>query len=104
VAETMAFITLSSSELLRAFTARSERYPLLKIGIFSNKWMNIAVLTSFVLMLCVIYIPFLNPIFQTQPLGLKEWELMLPLLLIPSIVAELTKMVTTGMAKRREKI
>jgi magnesium-transporting ATPase (P-type) len=31
-AETMAFVTLSASELLRAFTARSERYPILKIG------------------------------------------------------------------------
>ena len=42
-AETMAFATLSISELLRAFTSRSERYPLLKIGLFSNKWMNLAV-------------------------------------------------------------
>jgi Ca2+-transporting ATPase len=90
-AETMAFLTLSASELLRAFTARSERYPLLKIGVFSNKWMNIAVLVSFVLLLAVIYVPFLNPIFQTRPLGWNEWTLILPLFLIPSIVAELTK-------------
>jgi Ca2+-transporting ATPase len=39
-AETMAFATLSISELLRAFTARSEYYPLLKIGVFKNRWMN----------------------------------------------------------------
>ena len=90
-AETMAFVTLSASELLRAFTARSERYPLLKIGIFSNKWMNMAVISSFVLMLGVVYLPFLNPIFQTTPLGWQQWELILPLFLIPSVVAEVTK-------------
>ncbi len=90
-AETMAFVTLSASELLRAFTARSERYPLLKIGIFSNKWMNIAVLTSFVLMLLVVYVPFLNPVFNTTPLGAEQWLLIGPLLIIPSIVAEVTK-------------
>jgi Ca2+-transporting ATPase len=95
-AETMAFLTLSASELLRAFTARSERYPLLKIGIFSNKWMNIAVLVSFVLLLAVIYVPFLNPIFQTTPLGWSEWGLILPLFVIPSIVAEITKWVLYG--------
>ena len=39
-AETMAFATLSISELLRAYTSRSERYPLFKIGVFGNKWMN----------------------------------------------------------------
>lgn len=95
-AETMAFLTLSASELLRAFTARSERYPLLKIGVFSNKWMNWAVLLSFVLLLAVVYVPFLNPVFQTTPLGWTEWSMILPLLLIPSVVAEITKWALYG--------
>lgn len=90
-AETMAFITLSGSELFRAFTARSERYPILKIGIFKNKNMNWAILASIALMLAVVYIPFLNTIFDTVPLGWEQWEVMLPLLLIPSITAELVK-------------
>ncbi|MBP9040711.1 MAG: cation-translocating P-type ATPase [Anaerolineaceae bacterium] len=101
MAETMAFVTLSASELLRAYTARSERYPLLKIGLFSNKWMNIAVLSSLILMLAVVYVPFLNPVFQTTPLHLAQWELIVPLLLIPSVVAELTKMILNRRAKRK---
>ena len=101
MAETMAFLTLSASELLRAFTARSERYPLLKIGIFSNKWMNLAVLSSFVLLLAVIYVPFLNPVFNTVPLGWNELSLILPLLLIPSIVAEITKVVIYRTGKKK---
>jgi len=92
MAETMAFITLASSELLRAYTARSERYPILKIGVFNNKWMNIAVVSSLVLLLLVLYVPFFNTIFDTVPLGWSEWRLILPLLLIPSIAAELAKM------------
>ena len=51
IAQTMAFVTLSFSELLRAFTARSERYPILKIGVFSNRNMNLAVLSSLALLL-----------------------------------------------------
>ena len=90
-AETMAFLTLSLSELLRAYTARSETYPLFSIGVFSNKWMNLAVLVSAVLVLAVVYVPFLNPIFKTEPLGWQEWTLILPLLIIPSIMAELVK-------------
>ena len=90
-AETMAFVTLSCSELLRAFTARSEYFPLLKIGVFTNKWMNIAVLSSMVMILAVVYIPFLNTIFDTYPLGLEQWVVMIPLLFVPSVAAELTK-------------
>ncbi|HNR02047.1 MAG TPA: cation-translocating P-type ATPase [Anaerolineaceae bacterium] len=99
-AKTMAFVTLSTSELLRAFTARSERYPLLKQGVFSNKWMNIAVVFSLVLVIAVVYIPFLNPIFKTIPLAWEQWQLILPLLVVPSIVAELVKWFTSRRAKK----
>ncbi|MFQ5942523.1 MAG: cation-translocating P-type ATPase [Anaerolineales bacterium] len=90
-ARTMAFATISFSELLRAFTSRSDRYPLLKIGIFTNRAMLYAVATSALLLLAVIYIPFLQPIFDTVPLGANEWAIILPLLLVPALVAELTK-------------
>jgi Ca2+-transporting ATPase len=92
-AETMAFVTLSASELLRAFTARSEFFPILKIGLFTNKWMNYGVAASMVLILAVIYIPFLNPIFNTVPLTFQEWLIILPLLLVPAIAAEIHKAV-----------
>ncbi|MGD8552904.1 MAG: calcium-translocating P-type ATPase, SERCA-type [Anaerolineales bacterium] len=92
-AKTMAFVTLSFSELLRAFTARSESYPLMKIGLFSNRWMFYAVASSLLLLLAVVYIPFLQPIFNTVPLGWQEWRVVLPLLFVPAIVAELTKMI-----------
>ena len=90
-AETMAFSTLSISELLRAFTARSEYFPVLKIGVFGNKWMNYAVVSSLVMILVVIYTPFFNNVFNTVPLGITQWEVVLPLVIIPSLAAEFTK-------------
>lgn len=90
-AETMAFTTLSISELFRAFTARSEYYPLLKIGFLKNKLMNWAVLGSLVLIMVVIYVPFMQPIFNTAPLGWEQWLEILPLILVPSVAAEITK-------------
>jgi len=91
LAETMAFVTLSLSELLRAYTARSEYYPLLKIGVFSNKWMNYAFLASFVLVIMVVYVPFFQGVFDTVPLNPIELAEAIPLLFIPSVVAEITK-------------
>ncbi len=91
IAGTMAFVTLSLSELVRAFTARSERYPLLRIGVFSNRNMNWAVVSSLVLLLAVVYVPFLQPLFDTIALGWGQWQVMLPLILIPALAAEVTK-------------
>ena len=93
MAPTMAFVTLSFSELVRAFTARSERVPVLRIGLFSNKVMNWAILSSLVLLLGVVYVPFLQGIFDTAPLGWVQWRVILPLLLGPSVAAELTKVI-----------
>ena len=92
-AATMAFATLSISELARAYTARSERYPLLQLGIFTNRNMNYAFLLSLALILGIIYIPELAPFFNTVPLGWEQWQVILPLFLIPSLAAEVTKYV-----------
>jgi len=95
MAQTMAFVTLSFSELVRAFTARSERYPVLKMGVFNSKYMNLAVLSSIFLLLIVIYIPFLQRVFETVPLMWEQWRYILPLLIVPAIFAEVFKLVTT---------
>lgn len=90
-AQTMAFATLAISELLRAYTARSERYSVFRIGVFSNRYMQYAVAASLLILLAIIYVPVLDPIFDTTFLGLREWLVMLPFLFIPAIAAELTK-------------
>jgi Ca2+-transporting ATPase len=103
-AETMAFVTLSISELFRAYTARSEFYPLFKIGFLKNKLMNWAVLGSLVLIMLVIYVPFLQPIFNTASLGVEQWLEILPLVLIPSIAAELTKLFLQKKIQKERKV
>jgi P-type Ca2+ transporter type 2C len=90
-AETMAFVTLSLCELFRAYTVRSERTPLFRQGIFSNRFMQYAVGLSLVLLMLVVNVPFLQPIFNTHFLSLSEWSWVLGLALIPAISEEVTK-------------
>lgn len=100
-AQTMAFATLILSELFRAYTARSERFPLIKLGFFSNKWMQYAVGFSLVLLVLVIYVPFLQIAFGTVPLMPAEWELILPLVLLPAVAAELQKWIVNILERRK---
>jgi Ca2+-transporting ATPase len=99
---TMAFATLSISELLRAYTSRSERYALWSLGFFTNKWMQMAVATSLLILLAIIYVPFLDPIFETTFLTLRDWAIMLPLILLPSVAAEVNKWVWRRIDDRGE--
>ncbi len=90
-AETMAFVTLSLAELFRAYTVRSERASIFQIGIFSNRYMQYAVGVSIALLLIVCAVPFLQPIFNTHFLSLREWSLVLGLALMPAVAEEITK-------------
>jgi P-type Ca2+ transporter type 2C len=90
-AETMAFVTLSLCELFRAFTCRSERLSLFRIGLFSNPWLVGAVLLSVVMLIVTVLVPFLNPIFNTNPLSLTEWGVVIGLALVPAVSEEVTK-------------
>jgi Ca2+-transporting ATPase len=91
-AETMAFMTLSLCELFRAYTVRSERVSVFKLGIFSNRYMQYAVGLSLVLLAAVVSVPFLQPVFNTHFPTLREFAVVLSLALVPAAAEEVTKL------------
>jgi Ca2+-transporting ATPase len=90
-AQTMAFVALCTSELIRAFTARSEYRSVFSIGVFSNRWMVWATGVSFLLVLMAVYVPFLRPFFDTVPLAASDWLFMLPFFFASPLAMELLK-------------
>jgi Ca2+-transporting ATPase len=98
---TMAFATLTLSELFRAYTARSEYHSVFKIGLFSNKYMQYAVLSSLAILALIFYVPGLQPVFDTYPLTPGHWLDILPLALLAATVAEATKLALRRRNQRR---
>lgn len=90
-ARTVVFTTIILSELLRAFSSRSQTYTLFKIGFFTNIRMVQAVFASFALTVIVLYIPVLNEIFDVVPLTLRDWQIVIAFSFIPLLVGELYK-------------
>lgn len=87
-AATLAFVTLVMSELFRAYAARSEWTPLLRLGLSTNPWMHWAFLSSLVFLLGVVYVPPLRLVFDTHSLTLAEWAIILPFSLVPFLLVE----------------
>ena len=69
---TIVFTTLTMAQMGNALAIRSQRDSLFTIGLFSNPAMLGSVLLTFVLQLAVIYVPFLQNIFDTTALTLSE--------------------------------
>ncbi|NCU25382.1 cation-translocating P-type ATPase [Candidatus Nomurabacteria bacterium] len=101
-ARTFAFVTLVCAELIRAFSARSEHTSVFRIGLFSNKFLNISVLISAVLLVAVVYLPFMQPVFHTVSLSMADWGVILSLSVIPFAAAEIQKVVAKLLKKRNK--
>jgi Ca2+-transporting ATPase len=69
---TMVFTTLTLAQMGNALALRTNRESLFTVGLLSNRPMVGAVLLTFVLQLALIYVPFLQGIFETRALTLRE--------------------------------
>jgi Ca2+-transporting ATPase len=70
--QTMTFTVLCFSQLGHVMAIRSERKSIFKMGVLSNKPMILTLIITVALQLMIIYAPFFNDIFKTQPLSFKE--------------------------------
>jgi P-type Ca2+ transporter type 2C len=84
----MTFATLVLIEFFKAFSLRSERYPVTDRP-FANKWLNLAILWELFMLAMVTHVPFLQDAFGTTGLALEEWLLVggLAFLIIPVLEA-----------------
>lgn len=90
--QTMVFTALVIGRMAVAMSVRSDYDSLFKIGFFSNKPLLGAVLLTFTLQMTVVYMPFLNPIFKTEPLALSELMVTLALSAVVLFVMEIEKL------------
>ena len=92
-ANTMAFATLTFSQLFHAYDVRSETQSIAHIGLLTNPAMNKAFLVGMVLQLAVLLVPPLQAVFQVCMLSPIEWLVVLGLSLTPLVVCEIEKAV-----------
>ncbi|MBC7236347.1 MAG: cation-translocating P-type ATPase [Chloroflexi bacterium] len=90
---TMVFTTLGLSQMGNALAIRSDRESLFKIGLFSNMPLLGAILLTVALQMAVIYVPFMQTIFDTSALTPGQLGISLALSAIVFIAVELVKLV-----------
>ena len=90
-ARTLAFVTLAMFQVFNALNVRSRTQSVFKLGLFSNKYLNIAIPASVLLLLGTVYLPFMQTIMQTVPLAANEWTLIIPIASTIFFVEEIRK-------------
>ena len=84
LARTAVFIVIAMTQVFNTYNMRSINKSVFSIGVFSNKFINIAFLVSLALQLLVVYTPFLSVVFRFEKLPLPD--LFVILLLSSSVI------------------
>jgi Ca2+-transporting ATPase len=94
-ARTQLFTAVIMIELAIAISCRSLKYPVFKVGIFKNKFLWVAVLSSFALQLMVLYTPQLQSLFDVTYPEVIDWITAVVFTLITFASLEIGKYVTS---------
>ncbi|OQY38349.1 calcium-translocating P-type ATPase, SERCA-type [Candidatus Atribacteria bacterium 4572_76] len=92
IGQTMAFATLSFSQLWQSLNSRSPRLSLIKLGVLTNRYLILAILISGSLQLGVMLIPTFQQIFKVLPLNGYQWTVVILLSFSPIIYVEILKL------------
>lgn len=98
-AQTIAFSTLVLAQLIHVFDCRSSR-SIFHRNIMENKYLVVAVISSLLLLLAVLYIEPLQPIFKTMNLGFRDWILVFVFAGIPTFVMGIGSVFSPAKKKR----
>jgi Ca2+-transporting ATPase len=91
LAQTMVFTTLTLAQMAHVLAIRSEFDSLRRLGLASNRLLAGAVALTVALQLATIYLPWLQPIFRTVPLGAAELAVCLAAAVVVLLAVEAEK-------------
>jgi magnesium-transporting ATPase (P-type) len=98
-ATTMVFAGIVLAQMGNLLACQTSRTSVFSLGIFRNKWIIRGILFTATVLLAIMYLPPLQSIFGTTPLGVWEWIYILSFIPIMLLVEELRKYV----ARQRDK-
>jgi P-type Ca2+ transporter type 2C len=99
-ARSAAFIMMAFTQLYNVLNMRSLRLSVFSIGIFSNRWVNLALVVSVIIQVMIIEVPFFERLFQFDPISFTEFTTLALLASTVLLVGEAYKAVVRNMRKR----
>jgi Ca2+-transporting ATPase len=88
---TMVFALMCADSLIFSFSVRSFKRTIFRKDIFSNRYLVGGVAIGVILLLGAIYLPALQKLLTTQPLGIAQWLTILSVSLVEIVLIELFK-------------
>jgi Ca2+-transporting ATPase len=73
MATTVTLAGVVATQIGAVFACRTDRTSIFKIGFRSNRLVLVGIAVELSLLALLVYVPFLQAVFNTGPIGLREW-------------------------------
>jgi Ca2+-transporting ATPase len=97
------FITLTAIELLFAFICRSDREPIYKIGFFSNMYMVICVVSTFIIQYFMLSLKVTREWLKVKPMPVNLYIGIIAISFLSIIMFEIVKLILAKIYLKEEK-
>ena len=101
-ASTMAFATLCLARLFHGFNCRSKG-SILKLGVFSNKYVWYAFGIGLILLNSALFIPVFQNLFEVESLMISQYIIIYVLAFIPTLIIQFTKVMREIIKNKKSK-
>lgn len=88
---TMAYATLGVLQLFHAFNSKSIHGTIFRKETFNNKYFNLAIISSAILLAMTIFVPAFNQTFHVTTLALQQWLIVLGAGVLLVLIVEVVK-------------
>jgi P-type Ca2+ transporter type 2C len=99
-ARTAAFVVMAFCQLYNAYNLRSIKRSVFRIGVFSNKWFNWAIVVSVIIQVSIIELPYLQDLFHFESLSFVEFLVLALAGVIILVLGEVYKYVRQNLSTR----
>jgi cation-transporting ATPase F len=99
-ARTAALNLFVMVEAFYLFSCRSLTQSAWRIGLFSNRWVVVGVTVQGIGQLAITYLPAMNTVFQTAPIGIGAWLRILAIAIAASVVVAIDKRLRQWFSRR----
>lgn len=102
-ATTMSLTGIVMTQIGNGFACRTTRESIFRVGFLTNRLYLLGIVTEVSLHVLIVYVPFLNRIFQTAPISFRDWLFLVPFIPTCLLADEIRKAVLRAYLRRRKK-
>jgi P-type Ca2+ transporter type 2C len=101
-ATTMSLTGIVMTQIGNGFACRTNLESIFKVGFATNRLYLLGIASEVSLQVLIVYVPFLNKVFETAPIAWKDWLFLVPFIPICLVADEIRKLILRAYLRRQK--